>query len=87
MKIFRKLNLSLGLQASRDTGDTISNLQYAEVACSQLASVKRRSIPAKLGLKHSAEILLDIIKAAQVSRQCLSHMRNHYSKKFIIFLA
>jgi hypothetical protein len=80
MKIFRKLNLSLGLQASRDTGDTISNLQYAEVACSQLAR-------AKLGLKHSAEILLDIIKAAQVGRQCLSHMRNHYSKKFIIFLA
>ena len=73
MKIFNKLNSSLGPKAPRDTGDRISNLQYAEVACFQLASVKRRSIPAKLGLKHSAQILLDIIKAAQVGRQCLPY--------------
>jgi hypothetical protein len=73
MKIFSKLNSSSGpKKASQDTGERISNLQYAEVACFQLASVKRRSIPAKLGLKHSAQILLDIIKAAQVGRKCLS---------------
>jgi hypothetical protein len=80
MKIFNRLNSSLDPKASRATGDRISNLQYAELACYQLASVKSRSIPAKLGLKHSAQILLDIIKAAQVSWQCLYHipMRNHY---------
>ena len=64
MKIFSKLN---GPKALRATGDRISNLQYAHVACFQLASVKKRSIPAKLGLKHSGQILLGIIKAAQVS--------------------
>jgi hypothetical protein len=73
MKIFNKLNKSsLDPKASRAaTGDSdrVSNLHYAEVACFQLARVKRRSIPAKLGLKHSAQILLDIIKAAQVSWQ------------------
>ena len=73
MRIFSKLNSSSGPKAPRATEDRISNLQYAELACFQLASVKRRSIPAKLGLKHSAQILLDIIKAAQVSRQCLPY--------------
>jgi hypothetical protein len=74
MKIFNKLNKSsLGPKASRattgDSEDRVSNnLQYAEIACFQLASVKRRSIPSKLGLKHSAQILLDIIKAAQNSK-------------------
>jgi hypothetical protein len=71
MKIISKSNFSLGPKASRATGDRISNLQHAEVACFQLASVKKQSIPAKLGLKHSARILLDIIKAAQVNRQRL----------------
>jgi hypothetical protein len=79
MKIISRSNFSLGPKASRAIGDRISesNLQHAEVACFQLASVKKRSIPAKLGLKHSAQILLDIIKAAQVIGS-VSPMRNHY---------
>lgn len=80
MKIISKSNFSLGPKASRatTTGDRISNLQHAEVACFQLARVKKQSIAAKLGLKHSAQILLDIIKAAQVSRQHIYPMRIHH---------
>ena len=61
------LDFSLGPRVSRATGDKISSLEYAEVTCSQLASVKRQTIRAKLGLKDSGQILLEIIKAAQVS--------------------
>lgn len=50
----------------------ISNLQYAQVACSELASVQKRSNRAKLGLKRSAQILLEIIKVAQVGWWSLS---------------
>ena len=85
MKIFSKLNSSLGPKASRATGDRFSNLQYAQVACFQLASVKKRSISAKLGLKRSAQILLDIIKVAQVSWQCLSHSNAQPLLTSIIF--
>ncbi|KAF8798218.1 hypothetical protein BYT27DRAFT_7123256 [Phlegmacium glaucopus] len=64
----RILNKSLGPKTSGGNGDRVSSLQYAEVACFQLARVKRQSIKAKLGLKHSAQILLEIIGAAESSK-------------------
>ncbi|KAF8798232.1 hypothetical protein BYT27DRAFT_7218508 [Phlegmacium glaucopus] len=41
------------------------SLHYAEVTCFQLAKGKRQSVKATLGLKHSAQILLEIIRAAE----------------------